>query len=220
MVAEIRINALVGLEAVHLDEKLIEGLLALVVAAAEACAPVPADRVDLVDEDQARRVLLALLEHVAHAARADAHEHLHEIGARDGEEGYVGFARDGAREQRLAGTGRADQQHTLRDPAAEPLELLRITQVLDDLFEFLLGLVDAGHVVEGHPALALRQQARARLAEAHCLAAARLHLAHHEDPDADEEEQREPGNQDADDAEAALVDWNGGNLHVVGAGVS
>ena len=160
---------------------------------------------------------LSLLEHVADAARADAHEHLDEIGARDREEGHVCLARDGARKQGLAGAGRADQQHALRNLAAEPLEFLGIAQVLDDLLKLLLGLVDAGDVVEGHPALALRQQARARLAEAHRLAAARLHLAHHEYPNADEEQQREPRNQDADDAEAALLDRHGGNLHIVGA---
>ena len=210
-------HALVGLEAVHLHEELVEGLLALVVAAAEACAPVPADRVDLVDEDQAGRVLLALLEHVAHPARADAHEHLDEIGARDREERHVGFARDGASQQGLAGAGRADQQDALRDLAAEALELLGVAQVLDDLLKLLLGFVDAGDVVEGHAALALGQQPCARLAEAHRLAAARLHLAHHEDPDTDEEQQWEPGDEDADDAQPAFLHRHGGDLHVVGA---
>ena len=96
-------DALVGLEAVHLDEQLVERLLALVVAAAEAGAAVAADGVDLVDEDDAGRVLLALLEQVADARGADADEHLDEVRARDGEERHAGLAGDGAREQRLAG---------------------------------------------------------------------------------------------------------------------
>ena len=62
-------HAFVGLEAVHLHEELVQRLLALVVAAAQAGAAVTADGVDLVDEDDAGRVLLALLEEVAHAAR-------------------------------------------------------------------------------------------------------------------------------------------------------
>ena len=44
----------VGVEAVHLDQDLVEGLLALVVGAAEAGAALAADRVDLVHEDDAR----------------------------------------------------------------------------------------------------------------------------------------------------------------------
>jgi hypothetical protein len=52
-------DALVALEAVHLDQQLVEGLLALVVAAAEAGATMAADGVDLVDEDDAGRCFLA-----------------------------------------------------------------------------------------------------------------------------------------------------------------
>ena len=62
-------DALIRLEAVHLDQQLVQRLLALVIAAAEAGAAVTADRVDLIDEDDAGRVLLGLLEHVADAAR-------------------------------------------------------------------------------------------------------------------------------------------------------
>ena len=79
------------------------------------------------------RVLLGLLEHVAHARGADADEHLDEVGAGDREERHLGLARDRARQQRLAGTGRADHQHALGNLAAELLELARILQEVDDL---------------------------------------------------------------------------------------
>ena len=75
-------HAFIALESVHLDQQLVEGLLPLVVAAAETGAAMAADRVQFVDEDDARRVLLALLEHVADPARADADEHLDEVGNR------------------------------------------------------------------------------------------------------------------------------------------
>ena len=188
-------DAFVALEAVHLDQHLVQRLLAFVVAAAEAGAAMPADRVDFVDEDDAGGVLLALLEHVAHAAGADAHEHLDEVGTRDGEERHVRLAGDGARQQRLAGAGRADQQHALGDLAAQALEFLRVLQELDDLLQLALRLVDAGDVVERHAALLLGQHARARFAEAHGAAAARLHLAHEEHPDADQQQHREPRQQ-------------------------
>ena len=155
-------DAFIGLEAVHLDQQLVQRLLALVIAAAEAGAAMAADRVDFVDEDDAGRVLLGLLEHVAHAAGADADEHLDEVGARDGEEGHIRFAGDGAREQRLAGARRADQQHALGDAAAQALEFLRVAQEVDDLLQLFLGLVDAGDILEGHPAGALGQQLGAR----------------------------------------------------------
>ena len=108
-------DAFVALEAVHLDEQLVQRLLALVVAAAQAGATMTADGVDLVDEDDAGRVLLALLEQVADAAGADADEHLDEVRAADREKRDVGFAGHGAGEQRLAGARRAHQQHALRE---------------------------------------------------------------------------------------------------------
>ena len=108
----------VRVEAVHLDQDLVEGLLALVVGAAQAGAALAADRVDLVHEDDAGRVALGLVEEVADAAGADADEHLDELGAGDREEGHAGLAGHGSGEQRLAGARRADEQHAARDARA------------------------------------------------------------------------------------------------------
>jgi hypothetical protein len=108
-----------------------------------------ADRVNLVDEHDAGRVLLALLEEIPHARGADADEHLDEVGPADREEGDVRFARDRARQQRLAGSRRAHQEHALRDAPAELLELLRFLEELDDFLELVLRFVDPRHVLEG-----------------------------------------------------------------------
>jgi hypothetical protein len=188
-------DAFVRLEAVHLDQQLVQRLLALVVAAAETGAAMAADRVDFVDEDDAGRVLLRLLEHVAHTACADADEHFDEVGARDREEGHVRFAGDRARDQRLAGARRADEQHAARDASAEPLEFAGIAQEFDDLFEIGFGLIDARDVLERDAAMRFGQHFCARLAEAHRLAARALHLAREKNPHADERDERQPGNE-------------------------
>jgi hypothetical protein len=52
------------------------------VAAAQPRAAVASDRIDFVDEDDARSILLALLEQVSDAARAHTH---------DREERHAGF---------------------------------------------------------------------------------------------------------------------------------
>ena len=159
-----------------------------------------ADRVDFVDEDDAGSVLLALLEQVAHAAGADAHEHLHEVRTGDGEERNTGFARDGPRQQGLAGARRSDQQHALGNASAQLLEFLRLAQEFDDLLQLFLGLFHAGDVFERHLLLLRGVQARAALAEAQRFIAAALHLPHHEDPESQQQDerrslhqQREPG---------------------------
>ena len=74
--------------------------------------------------------------------------------------------------------------------AAKALELVRITQELNNLLQFLLGLVDASHVVKGDAFLALGEQLSARLTKAHRLTAATLHLAHEEYPHRDNEDHR------------------------------
>jgi hypothetical protein len=65
-----------ALEAVELDEQLVEGLVLLTVEAVSRA--LRADGVELVDEDDRRRVLPRLVEELADARRTEAGEHLHE----------------------------------------------------------------------------------------------------------------------------------------------
>ena len=185
-------DAFVGFKAVHLDQQLVERLFALVVTAAKTGTAMTADSVDFVDEDDARRVLLGLLEHIADAACANADEHFDEVRARDREERHVGFARHRPRDQRLTGAGRADEQRAARNASAEALILLRIAQELDDLFKIGFGFVDARDVIKRHAARALGQQFGFRFAKAHGAARPRLHLTHEENPHADQQQHREP----------------------------
>ena len=160
-------DAVILFEAVHLHEQLVERLLSLVVTAAEPRASLPADRVDLVDEDDAGHVALRLIEQVAHSRRAGADEHLDEIGTADREEGDVALAGDRLCEQRLTGTGRTDKEHALGDTRADRAEFLRVFEEVDDLFELFLFLFRARDVAEtdGH----VHAHSRLCLAEIHRL---------------------------------------------------
>src|ERR1700728_349758 len=142
-----------------------------------------AHSVDFINEDDARGIFLALLEQVAHAAGAYAHKHFYEIRSGDREERHAGLARDGPRQQSLAGAGRADKQHALGNTPAQLLKFLRLTQELDNLLQLLLGLLDARDILARHLLLLRRMQPRATLAEAQRLVAAALHLPHHENPE-------------------------------------
>ena len=174
-------------EAVHLDEQLVQGLLALVVAAAHAGAAVPADGVDLVDEDDRRGVLLGLLEEVTDPGGADADEHLDEVGAGDRVEGDTGLAGDRSGEQGLAGAGRPVEQHALGDLRADGLELRRLLEELLDLAELLDGLLAAGDVGERRLGHVLADQLGLGLRELHDPAAAALHLVHEEQEQQDDQ---------------------------------
>ena len=144
-------DALARVEAVHLGQELVERLLALLVAAHRRLDADLAERVELVDEDDAGRLVLGLAEEIADPRGADADEHLDELRAAQAEEGHAGFAGDGAREQRLAGSRRADEEHALGNAAADARVLFGVLQELDDLAQLLFGLVDACHVAELAP---------------------------------------------------------------------
>ena len=146
----------VGGEAVHLDEQLVQRLLALLVAE-RAAAAAPADRVELVDEHDARLVAPRILEQLADARGADAGIHLDEVGAAREHERHARLPRNGARQQRLARAGRPDEQHALRDAAANGAIALRLAQELDDFAHLVFRLVDAGDIREGHDRAVARQ---------------------------------------------------------------
>ena len=131
-----------------------------------AAAARAADRVQLVDEDDRGRRLPRLLEQIAHAGGADADDHLDELGGAEAEEGDARLPGNRARQQRLAGSGRTDEQHALRHGAAEPLVLGGVFQEVDDLDQLVLGLVDPGDVVERDLRLLLAVALRAAATEA------------------------------------------------------
>ena len=114
-------DADVGLEAIHLDQELVEGLFALVVDRSEMHAPLAPDGVQFVDENDARGLLLGLLEQVADPCRSHAHEHLHEIAAAQRKERNLGFAGDRAGEQRFPRTGQSHEQDALGNPRARAI---------------------------------------------------------------------------------------------------
>ena len=201
----------VGVEAIHLDQNLVQRLLTLVVRAAEASAALAPDGVDLVDEHDAGRIALGLIEQVAHAAGANPDEHLDEFGAGDREERHARLAGDGAREQRLAGSGRADHQHAARNARAERSELVGELEELDHFGEVLLGLFLASDIGEGDRRLVARKHARPALAERHRLVVRTLRLSHEEDEEADHQQDWQ---QDGEDVQQPAPGRRGLDLHV------
>src|SRR6185503_5140038 len=98
-------------------EDLVQRLLTLVVTAERAGAAAgPADRVDLVDEDDRRRDLASLAEQLADPARPDPDDRFDELRGGGREERHPGLARGGPREERLPGPRCALEQHALVRP--------------------------------------------------------------------------------------------------------
>ena len=143
-------NALAVGETVHFDEQLIEGLLTLIVSAAEACAAGSADCVDLINKYDCRSASLCRLEQVTNTAGADAYIQLQELRSADGEERNMSFSGDSLGKQGLTGAGRAYEQNALGDPCAHVGKCLGRAQEVDDLSKLLFFLICSGNISKGH----------------------------------------------------------------------
>src|SRR5687767_6525911 len=152
--------------------------------------------IDFVDKNNAGGVFLSLLKQITHPAGADADKHLDKIRTADGEKGNVGFAGNGPRQQGLPRTRRPHQKNALGDSPSEFLEFLGFFQELDDLRQLFLRFLYSGDILESHLLLLARQQARAAFAERKSFVPAALHLAHEENPEADQKDERQPGRKE------------------------
>jgi hypothetical protein len=185
-----------GLETVHLDEDLVERLLALVMTAAESGTAMTSNSVDLVHEHDGRSFGLRPLEQIAHAACAHADEHLDEFRPGNAEERHARLTRHRAGHQRLAGAGRPDHQHAFRDARAEADELLRLFQELDHFGQFLLGFLRARHIDEGHlRTLHIAHHARPAASEIHRLILTAAHRAAETPDQPDDQDGRQQGDR-------------------------
>ncbi len=79
--------------------------------------------------------------------------------------GTFASPRNRARQQSLARSRRANQQHAFRNASTKFLEFLRFAQELDDFLKLFFGLFHARHVFERDLFLLHGEQARPALAE-------------------------------------------------------
>mmetsp|Transcript_29281 Transcript_29281/g.113541 ORF Transcript_29281/g.113541 Transcript_29281/m.113541 type:complete len:334 (-) Transcript_29281:802-1803(-) len=141
-------DTIIAFEAVHFDQNLVERLLTLVIATGNACASLPPDSINFVDEDDARSVLLRLTEQISHTRCTHANEHFHKLGSRDGEERHSCFSGNSPRKESLSGSRGTFQDHTPRDLCSELAERIGLLQEANDFLELQLRSVTARNIRE------------------------------------------------------------------------
>jgi glutamine cyclotransferase len=185
-----------GVEAVHLDEELVEGLFPFVMATGNTDAAGLAQGVKLVDEDDAGGLLLGLFEEIPHPGGPHADEHLHEVGAAHAEERHTTLAGNGLCQEGFPRSGGAHEEDPLGDLPAQGGEFFRRFKEIDDLHELLLRLVDTGDVVEGDVQLVFHVDLRLVFPQAQEPGLLAAHALHEEIPNADEEQDgQDPGEE-------------------------
>ena len=161
--------------------------------AADARTALAADRIDLIDKDNTRRILFGLVEQVSDSGRTDTDEHFHEIGTADGEERYARFACRRLGNIGLTGSRRTDQQNPFRDSGAKLLVFFRRLEEVHNLFQLLLFFFESCDIVKRHFLFAALDHLGARLAELERLAIAALihHNVEQEDQRTDHQQVRQ-----------------------------
>ena len=138
-----------------------------------------------------------LVKQVAHAACADAHVQLHEVGAGDRVERDLRLAGNGLGQERLACARRPNEKRAFRHGRADLLVFVRMVQEINQLDQGFLGLVLARYIREGNARIGLHIDLGVALAEiAHAAeaaeaAAAAPHEPHDELADGEEEHDRQ-----------------------------
>ena len=192
-------DTLLAVKTVHLREKLVQRLLALVVAAEAAAIALFADGIDLIDEHDAGSFLVRLLEQVAHLGGAHTHEHLHKFRTGNGEERHLRLTGYRLCKQRFACARRAHEQRALGEPRADLRVFARVVQEIHNLRERFLRLILTCNIRKGLAGLRLNIDLGIRFAEAHRIRAdaAALQLAHHELAQRGKDQDRQnPGEQE------------------------
>ena len=189
-------HAFTTFEAIHLHQQLVQRLLTLIVTTAETRTTMATHGVNFIDEDDAWGVFFGLVKHIADARCTDTDEHFHEVRAGNREKRHTRLTRNRTGEQRLTGARRTDHQDAAWNLATQLLETRWITQKLNELADFFLRFITTGDVSQSDFDFILALHLRARLAERHCaLRSARLHLAHHVNPEPDEQHPRQNSEQ-------------------------
>src|SRR5690348_9012526 len=115
-------------ETIQFSQELVQRLLLFVMSTQRVRAARSPKRIQFVDKNDRRGYLAGLLEQITHPGGSDSDEHLHELRAGNRKEWDTRLPRYRARQQRLAGAGRADQQDPLGRPAAQTAIPLGILQ--------------------------------------------------------------------------------------------
>src|SRR6266700_3554809 len=119
------------------------------VAAIDADPTLTTYSINFIEEDDAGRGFLGLIEEITHAAGANTDQHLDKLRTAHREEGHSRLACHGTRQQGLSGSRRAYQQHPTGNLATQPLELVWGLQKFNHLNQIVFRFINTRHISKG-----------------------------------------------------------------------
>mmetsp|Transcript_7856 Transcript_7856/g.23167 ORF Transcript_7856/g.23167 Transcript_7856/m.23167 type:complete len:226 (+) Transcript_7856:1406-2083(+) len=141
-------DAWIAIESIHLHKDLVDGLLTLVIATSEASTTLTTNRINLINENNARSILLRLREDITHTRRTHTNEHFNKLRTRNRDEWDSSLTSHGLGQQSLARTRRSVKNDTTRDAAPIGRVHLRLLKEINDLRKLELGTIATSNVLE------------------------------------------------------------------------
>mmetsp|Transcript_8360 Transcript_8360/g.52121 ORF Transcript_8360/g.52121 Transcript_8360/m.52121 type:complete len:413 (+) Transcript_8360:2261-3499(+) len=136
----------VPLKTIHLCQQLVQGLFPFVIATTNTSTARSAYGIDLINENNTRRILFCFLEQVTHTRCTHTHKHLHKFRTTDAEERHACLSSDGFGQQGLPRSRWTYKKYTLWNSGAHCSEAFWTFEELHDFHEVLLGLVHTSNV--------------------------------------------------------------------------
>src|SRR5699024_7744799 len=125
-------NTFGTVKTIHLCQKLVQRLFPFVIAA-NLSVPLFTDGIDLINEDDTRRLLVRLFEEVTHFGSAHSDKHLYELRSGNGEERNICLSGYCLGKQSLTGTRRAYEKGSFRHGSTDLSVSCRIMKEINDL---------------------------------------------------------------------------------------
>mmetsp|Transcript_11256 Transcript_11256/g.23560 ORF Transcript_11256/g.23560 Transcript_11256/m.23560 type:complete len:202 (-) Transcript_11256:1072-1677(-) len=72
-------NTWIAIKTIHLNQDLVDGLLPLIIPSSKACATLTPNCINLINENDARCILLRLGENIPHTGSSHTNKHLHKL---------------------------------------------------------------------------------------------------------------------------------------------
>mmetsp|Transcript_2572 Transcript_2572/g.4000 ORF Transcript_2572/g.4000 Transcript_2572/m.4000 type:complete len:321 (-) Transcript_2572:551-1513(-) len=160
-------NTRIAIETIHLDQNLIQCLLTFIVTSSESCSALTSNGIDLINEDDARRVLLGLVEHITHTRSSNTNKHLYKFGTRNGDEWHTCLSSNSLGEEGLTSTRGSIEDDTTRNAASVLGVSLGLLQKVNNLGELELGSITSSNFVESYTCVGNHLDLRLGLAHAH-----------------------------------------------------
>mmetsp|Transcript_43842 Transcript_43842/g.95453 ORF Transcript_43842/g.95453 Transcript_43842/m.95453 type:complete len:297 (+) Transcript_43842:461-1351(+) len=137
-----------GVQTIHGRQHLVQRLFCFLVSSGpeEVATSACTQCVNLVDEDDARRLLLGALEEASDSCCTTAYEEFHELRGGHAHKRHARLCGAGTCQERLARSRGPDEENPARHAGSEYRVGARVRQHIHHLHDLYLGLVHAGHI--------------------------------------------------------------------------